>query len=98
MNPITTGELLAGFRKGDQFEKNVKLLYSFVSQRNVKLLSIDAETAERYAMIHDFLRKAGTSVSPNYLWIAATAMQYGLKLLTTDSDFQKIPQILLELY
>ena len=30
----------------------------------------------------------------NDLWIAASAMQHGLPILTSDRDFQKIPQII----
>jgi len=98
MNPVILGELWAGFRKGTQQEKNERLLQSFLAKEEIETLSIDAETAERYALIYDYLRKSGTPVSPNDLWIAATAMQHGLRVLTTDRDFQKIPQILIDLY
>ena len=30
--------------------------------------------------------------------IAASAMQFGLRLVTTDSDFERVPQIALELH
>ncbi len=40
------------------------------------------------------LRAAGTPISTNDLWIAASAMQYGLRLLTLDAHFTKVPQIL----
>ena len=30
----------------------------------------------------------------NDIWIAASAMQHGLPILTSDRDFQKIPQII----
>jgi predicted nucleic acid-binding protein len=48
-------------------------------------------------LIHDTLRRAGTPVATHDLWIAATAMQYGLKVVTLDSDFLKIPQIVVDL-
>lgn len=55
---------------------------------------MDVETLERYAVIHVALKKAGTPVAVNDLWIAASAMQHGLPVLTSDRDFQKIPQIM----
>ena len=98
MTPIVLGELLAGFRKGSRFEQNEKLLRRFLREEDVHVLAVDQETSERYAVIYDFLRGAGTPVAPNDLWIAASAMQYGIRLLTTDRDFQKIPQILTSIF
>jgi predicted nucleic acid-binding protein len=43
------------------------------------------------------MRRAGTPVADHDLWIAATAMQYGLRLLTLDTDFLKISQIVVDL-
>ena len=98
MNPIILGELWAGFGKGTREEQNIKLLKTFFEQEEVRVLPIDAETASRYAVIYDYLRRAGTPVAPHDLWIAATAMQHGVRLLTTDTGFQKIPQILVDLF
>ena len=50
--------------------------------------------AHRYAVIHDYLRRRGTPVAPNDLWIAASAAQHGLTLVTLDGDFNQIPQVL----
>lgn len=97
-SPITVGELLAGFHKGNQFERNAEQLQRFLKEEVKEVLPLELATAERYAIIHEYLRKAGTPVAPNDLWIAATAMQHGLKVLTTDRDFQKIPQILIQLF
>ena len=98
MTPIVLGELLAGFRKGVYFERNEKQLRTFLEREEAQILVVDEETAERYAVIYDFLRRAGTPVSPNDLWIAASAMQHGMRILTTDRDFQKIPQILVAIF
>ena len=40
------------------------------------------------------LKKAGTPIGSNDVWIAAGAMQHGLPILTSDTDFQKIPQVI----
>ncbi len=96
VNPVVVGELLAGFRKGQFRKRNEEYLAAFLSRPRVDLVPIDGATAERYAVIKDSLRVAGTPVPINDLWIAASAMQHGFKLLTADSDFLRIPQVHVE--
>lgn len=55
---------------------------------------IGSTKRQRYAVIHDYLRAHGTPVSPNDLWIAASAAQHGLVVITLDGDFERIPQVL----
>jgi tRNA(fMet)-specific endonuclease VapC len=93
LTPIVLGELLAGFRKGARFEKNFERLREFTESPRVRWLILDDETADRYSIIHDELRRAGTPAPANDLWLAASAMQHGLRLLTTDPHFRRIPQI-----
>lgn len=57
-------------------------------------MTVDEDTAERYAVILNGLWKARTPIPTNDMWIAASAMQYGLTVVTTDPHFLKIPQIL----
>lgn len=93
INPVAIGELLAGFRKGTLHAENLARLEWFLASPRMSVLPIEAETADRYATIHDGLRRAGIPVPSNDLWIAATAMQHGLRVLTTDRHFERIPQI-----
>ncbi|MCL4513710.1 MAG: type II toxin-antitoxin system VapC family toxin [Candidatus Eremiobacteraeota bacterium] len=92
-NPIVIGELLTGFLKGKRREENKKELDVFLSSPRVKILEINEETGEKYAVILNALWKAGTPVPTNDIWIAASAMQYGLRVLTSDMHYGKIPQI-----
>lgn len=96
LNPVIVGELLAGFRRGQRLQRNQQELKQFLSSPRVDLIDIDVETAERYALILESLRKAGTPIPTNDLWIAASAMQHGLRLLTLDAHFRKVPQIVVD--
>jgi tRNA(fMet)-specific endonuclease VapC len=58
------------------------------------VLAIDVDTAERYAIILDYMRREGSPLSPNDLWIAASAAEHGLRILTLDGDFARIPHVI----
>ena len=97
LNPVVLGELLAGFLGGTRRDKNRSELARFLESPRVNLIDVDEETAERYAVIFTSLRAAGTPVPTNDLWIAASAMQFGLRVLTADEHFQRIPQIVTDM-
>lgn len=88
------GELFVGFHEGRHELQNRRELKLFMRSPRVSTVDIDEATAERYAVIRHFLRKAGTPVSANDMWIAASAMRHGLTVLTCDDDFLRIPQII----
>jgi predicted nucleic acid-binding protein len=96
LSPVILGELLAGFQRGKHRRKNEQELATFVVSPRVRTLNIDEATAERYAIILNSLWKAGTPIPTNDIWIAATAMQYGLRLLTTDTHYLKVSQIIVD--
>ncbi len=95
-NPVVLGELKSGFLRGRKKGENEELLAQFLSSPRVFPVPIDEETSDRYAVIRNSLREAGTPIPTNDIWIAATAMQYGLTVATTDPHFQKVTQILVE--
>lgn len=94
--PIVLGELRAGFRKGTRLAENERLLQQFLDSPRCRVPPIDDDTSHRYGVIHDHLRRHGTPVSPNDLWIAASAAQHGTIVVTVDGDFDRIPQVLVQ--
>ena len=96
LTPVVLGELYAGFARGRHRRKNERELRLFLSSPRVHLVSIDDETAERYAFILTGLRSAGTPIPTNDIWIAASAMQYGVVVVTTDEHYEKMAQVIVE--
>lgn len=47
----------------------------------------------KHGEIERALRRAGKPIPTNDIWIAASAMQHGLVVLTTDEHFDHIPQV-----
>ena len=97
-SPIVLGELLAGFRRGRNRARNERELQTFLSSPRVRGVGLDEETAERYAVILEGLWKAGTPIPTNDIWIAASAMQYGLSIVTTDAHYQRAAQVIVHLF
>lgn len=98
LSPIVLGELKTGFRRGSRLAQNLSELESFLSSPRVRVVPLTEATADRYAAIMEALLRAGTPVPTNDVWIAASAMEHGWPVLTTDEHYQKIPQVLTELH
>jgi tRNA(fMet)-specific endonuclease VapC len=96
VTPVALGELRAGFARGRHRRKNERELRLFLSSPRVHVVNIDDETAERYAVILNGLRTAGTPIPTNDIWIAASAMQHGVVIVTTDEHFEKVAQVIVE--
>jgi predicted nucleic acid-binding protein len=92
VNPVVIGEVLAGWRKtGGRYERDLR---DFLEGPRVRVVDITETTGQHYAVIVEALRKAGTPVPTNDVWIAASAMEHGLTVLTADRHFGRIGQIL----
>ena len=91
LNPIILGELLAGFLRGKRRKKNEQELRTLLASPRVKVVELDEDT-----VILNALWTAGTPIPTNDLWIAASAMQHGLRILTTDAHYQKVNQVIVD--
>lgn len=95
LSTISIGELLAGFRISNNISKYTEELDEFLYSPRLVIYDIDTETSEFYSKIYYDLRSASTPIPANDLWIAALALQHGIKLLTLDKHFSKVPGLFL---
>jgi tRNA(fMet)-specific endonuclease VapC len=51
------------------------------------------ETADQYGQIRLRLKAKGRPIPENDIWIAATALRYGLALVTRDDHFQEVDNL-----
>jgi len=90
---MVLGEIKAGFLGGAQRHRNEALLQRFLAKATVSVLLPGRETAEHYGRIFVQLKRAGTPVPDNDLWIAALALEHDLTLITRDRHFERIGQL-----
>ena len=87
----TLCEIEVGIRQvryPDEYRRNLKRLL-----RQVRVWPLDLETAQRYGGAYHRLREKGRSVSQIDMMLASLARQMRLTLLTTDRDFEALPEI-----
>ena len=86
MFPFVVGELEAGFRGGNRYEANKKILRSFLSEPNVRLVQTTLRTAELFGELKDSLCKAGTMIPIDDVWIGAMAKEHLAQVQVVSFD------------
>ena len=84
LSAISMGELLAGFKIRKKRSEQISQFEEFLDSPRVELYSVSYSTADFYSEIYLNLRKAGTPIPTNDIWIAAQAIQYNLVLVSGD--------------
>jgi tRNA(fMet)-specific endonuclease VapC len=90
---IVLGELRAGFLGGSRTPENEANLARFLNSPRVEVLLADEETTHHYARLFHQLRRQGTPIPTNDIWIAALVTQHQLYLFARDDHFDRLPQI-----
>jgi tRNA(fMet)-specific endonuclease VapC len=93
MPTIVLGELRTRFRLGSRADSNEEALQQFVAEPVVSVLDVDEQAASIYADIVVALRRSGTPVPTNDIWIAALAAREGATVLTFDEHFCQIARV-----
>ena len=84
-------ELRVGFKAGTMEKRNLDELEEFLAARRVSVPAITEQTALFYAEIHSGLKRQGTPLPVNDVWIAACTVESGAILISDDAHFQRIP-------
>lgn len=90
---VALAELRAGFLCGTITQKNEAVLIRFLNRPRVRLLCADETTTHHYARLFFQLRKQGTPIPTNDIWVAALAVQHDLLLYSGDRHFDHLPQL-----
>jgi tRNA(fMet)-specific endonuclease VapC len=90
---VVVAELRAGFAAGTRETTNEAVLRRFLIKPNVGILYPDDQTTHHYANIFRQLRKQGTPMPTNDMWIAALVLQHSLVLCARDAHFDALGQL-----
>jgi tRNA(fMet)-specific endonuclease VapC len=90
---VVLAELRSGFVGGDRALANEQILIRFLNAPRVTVAYADAQTTHWYAQIAQQLRRQGTPLPINDVWIAALVLQHNLTLCTRDAHFRHLAQI-----
>lgn len=86
---ITFAEIYEGIYYGSDPKRNEEIFTRFL--QGVDVLGINRPVARQFAIVRGALREAGQLIPQPDIFIAATAVHYGLSLVTRNlSDFQRI--------
>jgi tRNA(fMet)-specific endonuclease VapC len=85
---VVLGEYRFGVLQLKRREQHEAWLYEHLKLYDI--LSITEETAEFYADLRLELRRAGTPIPSNDLWIAALSRQHRLPVLSRDLHFDLV--------
>ena len=80
-------ELIYGFLHGGRLNENESLLNSFLDENHVSFQPVTQSIAERWGYVKAALAQKGTPIPENDIWIAATALETGARLISYDHHF-----------
>ena len=68
----------------------------FLEVQGVRIQDVTWDIARRYGLLVGQLWQAGTPIPTNDLWIAATALELGARLVSYDDHFRQVPGLITE--
>ena len=66
---------------------DTKVLKSFLSEPNVRIIQTTLRTSELFGELKDSLRKAGTMIPIDDVWIGAMAKEHLTRVISFDHHF-----------
>jgi predicted nucleic acid-binding protein len=90
---VVLAEIRAGSFVTKRGHHQVRVLQQLLNQPGVRSVHSTDSTTHHYAALYGQLRKAGTPIPTNDIWIAALAIEHDLILYSRDEHFDKIPSL-----
>jgi tRNA(fMet)-specific endonuclease VapC len=88
---IVLGEYRYGIRQSRERQRYEQWLTD--SLPSYRILDVDQDTTIYYAALRAELKKAGTPIPSNDVWIAALCRQHALPLVSRDRHFDFVPHL-----
>ena len=88
---VVLGELYFGATRSGRVEHNLRQIESLAALCQV--VDLDVETSRNYGAIKSALRRNGTLIPDNDIWIAASAMCLDVALATRDNHFDVVENL-----
>ena len=90
---IVLAEIRVGAQSIKRGDAQARVLGELLQQPGVRVAHSSDATAHHYAALYARLKKAGTPIPTNDIWIAALAIEHSLILYTRDAHFDRLPAI-----
>jgi tRNA(fMet)-specific endonuclease VapC len=86
---IVLGEYRYGIRQSRERQRYEHWLVEYLPK--FRVLIVDEQTTSSYAAVRGELKRAGTPIPSNDVWIAALCRQHSLPVLSRDRHFDLVP-------
>ena len=91
---VAYAEVMAGADSGTKRgTATLDALARLLAKPNTRLLPVSEPTVRHYCMIFNLLKRNGTPIPTNDIWIAAATMECGGCLFTRDRYFLNVPML-----
>ena len=91
---IVVGELLFGAENSTRPLQNLPRYLEFIAA--CRVVPLGRETATMYAQTRLVLKRKGRPIPMNDVWIAAQCLEQGWVLVTDDTDFDYVDELIVE--
>src|SRR3989442_8687464 len=86
---IVLGEYRYGIQQSRERQRYEHWLVEYLPK--FRVLNVDEQTTTSYAAVRGELKRAGTPIPSNDVWIAALCRQHSLPVLSRDRHFDLVP-------
>jgi tRNA(fMet)-specific endonuclease VapC len=86
---VVLGEYRYGIQQSRERQRYEHWLVEYLPK--FRVLNVDEQTTTSYAAVRGELKRAGTPIPSNDIWIAALCRQYSLPVLSRDRHFDLVP-------